>query len=79
MQVPPYADDSLAEESSEEGAGSTGCTSPGGQPDALHTELQAKQAQVGCCARGTAAGIDCPAQHGTVMKMHCAALPRDLL
>ncbi|KAL4424093.1 hypothetical protein ABPG75_001394 [Micractinium tetrahymenae] len=46
LQVPPYADDSIAEESSEEVAGAACALRPGGQPDALHAELQAKQAEV---------------------------------
>lgn len=40
-QVPPYADDSLAGESSEEEASASGA-----EPDALHGELQAAQAEV---------------------------------
>lgn len=50
LQVPPYTEDSLAEESSEELAGTAGCAGPDGEPDALHVELQSKQAQVGCAA-----------------------------
>lgn len=46
-QVPPYTDDSLAEESSQEVACATGSAIPDCQSDALHAELQTKQGQVG--------------------------------